>query len=115
MSRRGGPLAAAGLVTLALAGCSQVAAIAPVGGDRAAEIRYAAIDVLVAAGVPVGHAPTCTEDARRAVTCTGDTMTGDGIRVDSPAGDPDRVTVWVADAVLYDGSVAAVLEKALEP
>ena len=108
-------LAGAGMAALLLAGCSQVQAIAPVGGGRAAEVRYAAIDVLVAAGVPVRTAPVCTEDGQRAVTCAGDTIGGDSIRVDSPGGDPDRVTVRVAGAVLYDGSVAAVLEKALEP
>jgi hypothetical protein len=103
------------MAALLLAGCSQVAAIAPVGGGRAAEGRYAAIDVLVAAGVPVRTAPVCTEDGRRAVTCAGDTMAGDSIRVDSPGDDPDRVTVSVTDVVLYDGSVAAVLQKVLEP
>lgn len=58
-------LAALGAVaiTLLLGGCSQVAALAPVGGDGLAEVRYGAIDVLLAEGVDVLEAPVCVAGA----------------------------------------------------
>jgi hypothetical protein len=49
---------AVGLV-VTLCGCSQISALAPVGGDAIAEVRYGAIDVLLAEGVDVLEAPVC--------------------------------------------------------
>ena len=45
---------------LLVAGCSQVSALAPVGGDRVTEVRYAANDQLLKAGTDVMTAPVCT-------------------------------------------------------
>ncbi|MET2010381.1 hypothetical protein ABXJ56_02425 [Microbacterium chocolatum] len=98
-------------VTLALAGCSQVAAIAPVGGDRLAEVRYAANDVLLEEGIDILTAPVCTSPDEIAVTCEGETMDGEVIRVESTAEAQDDVVVTVGDRTLYDGSLLDVLDR----
>lgn len=46
-------LAAATAAGLALTGCSQVQALAPVGGDRLAEVRFGTLDILTAHEVPI--------------------------------------------------------------
>lgn len=95
-----------------LAGCSQVAAIAPVGGDHLAEVRYAAIDVLLDKGIEVLVAPDCTQAASGAVSCTGKTTDGASISVSSPAGDQTVFTLTVGDRTLYDGAIMTVLDDA---
>lgn len=100
---------------LGLAGCSQVAAIAPVGGDHLAEVRFAAIDVLVAAGTELLSAPDCTTEPDGAISCIGETVDGQAITVLSPAEDPTVVTVSLGAAELYSGSIQDVLEKAQRP
>lgn len=102
-------LVAAGLV---LAGCSQVAAIAPVGGERLATVRFAAIDVLTEAGTDILTAPVCTESDDATITCEGGTF-GDDIRVSSPGTAQDDLTVTVGSDTLYEGSLQAVIEKAM--
>jgi hypothetical protein len=100
---------------VALAGCSQVAAIAPVGGERMATVRYAAIDVLVAAGAAVETAPVCTEDqSDQSVTCTGATVDGAAIGVTSTGADPTVLTVTVGSTTLYSGDIQSALEKAMD-
>lgn len=101
-------------LALALTGCSQVAAIAPVGGSHLAEVRFAGNDVLVAQQVQIRTAPVCAETGDKTVTCDGDTVDGDPIRVMSPGSSPDRLTVTVGSRSLYDGLLQDVLEKAME-
>ena len=103
------------VVAAALAGCSQVAALAPVGGNRATEIRFATIDVLLDEDVAVLEAPTCAEAPDKAVHCTGTTVDGDEITADSPADDQTALTVRVGDEVLYDGTIDDVIETAIRP
>lgn len=103
-------LVAAGLV---LAGCSQVAAIAPVSGERLATVRFAAIDVLTEAGTDILTAPVCTESDDATITCEGGTFGGDDIRVSSPGSAQDDLTVTVGTDTLYEGSLQAVIEKAM--
>ncbi|MBN9181731.1 hypothetical protein [Microbacterium sp.] len=95
-----------------LAGCSQVAAIAPVGGDHLAEVRYAAIDVLLDKGIDVLVAPDCTQAASGAVSCTGKTTDGTPLAATSPADDQTVVTVTVGDRTLYSGAIMTVLDDA---
>lgn len=102
-------------VVSAVAGCSQVEAIAPVGGDRLAEVRYAGIDVLVEEGVPILTAPVCTEATDATVTCVGETVDGDAIEVTSAGTSAGDVTVTVGGSTLYEGSLQSVLEKAMRP
>jgi len=104
--------AAAGLL---LAGCSQVAALAPVGGDREAEIRYAAIDVLLDEGVDVLTAPVCgMADREGQVLCEGETFDGEPILVRSPGDAEDTFTLTVGQRTLYSGSTQDVLEAAMQ-
>jgi hypothetical protein len=115
MRRVLGVMTAAALAALAagvLAGCSQVAAIAPVGGGHEAEVRYAAIDVLTTAGTDILTAPVCAMDAGGAITCAGSTTAGETITAVSPAGDQTVVTVTVGADTLYSGSIADVLNDA---
>ena len=75
--RRVVALAAAALL---LAGCSQVAALAPVGGDRVTGVRYAANDLLVSNGIDVMTAPVCVMATDKGVTCQGTTLPSCGSR-----------------------------------
>jgi hypothetical protein len=110
--RRALSLAALGALALALAGCSQVAAIAPVGGGRVADVRYAANDLLVEAGIEIRTAPVCRE-ADHVVTCAGTTLDGAPIAVESAAGDEDAMTLTVGGDTLYSGSIQDVLDRAM--
>ncbi len=106
--------AAAIALAAVLAGCSQIAAIAPVGGGREAEVRYAAIDVLQGAGIDVRTAPVCVlADDDREVRCAGETFDGEAIEALSPADAPEAVTVTVGGRTLYSGSILEVLEAAM--
>lgn len=100
------------LLALLIAGCSQVAAIAPVGGDHLAEVRYAAIDVLLAEDVELLTAPDCAQAASGEVTCTGETLDGAQISVVSPADDQTVLTVTVGDRELYSGSIMKLIDEA---
>lgn len=99
-------------LVMALTGCSQVAAIAPVGGSHQAEVRYAAIDVLVDADIEVMVAPVCESDDAGAITCEGETTDGTVISVVSTAADQTSVEVRVGDDVIYSGSIMEVLNRA---
>lgn len=103
------------LVVAALSGCSQVAAIAPVGGSHIAEVRFAALDVLVQQDVDVKTAPVCEIDDDRTVTCLGETLTGKTITVTSPGTDETILTVQVGTETLYDGHIMDVINSAVRP
>lgn len=105
--------AAVGLAVL-LAGCSQVQALAPVGGNGLAEVRFAAIDVLLDAGVDVTVAPSCLAGPAE-ITCSGRAAGGEPITVNSPGSAAETMTVDVGGRRLYEGSVADVLDAAARP
>ena len=107
--------AAAALAAALLTGCSQVDALAPVGGDRATEIRFATIDLLLDENIDLLEVPTCTESDDKAVSCTGTTVDGDTITVESTAADQATMTIKVGDTVLYDGTIDDLIEKAARP
>lgn len=112
------PLAAllmAGATLLTLAGCSQIAAIAPVGGDHLAEVRFAANDLLLQADVDLLTAPACTTEPDGAIACEGETVSGEKITVHSPADDPQSLIVTVGSDTLYSGSIQKALEQSLRP
>lgn len=100
------------VAALLLAGCSQIAAIAPVGGNHQAEVRYAAIDVLLDADVQILTAPVCAQAPSGEVSCQGETADGTDITVVSPADDQTIVTVTVGDDELYSGSIMDVIDEA---
>jgi hypothetical protein len=98
---------------LLLAACSQAAALAPVGGNHFSEVRFAAIDVLTAKDVKVLTAPVCVARSAGAITCSGTTTDDHAIRVISTAADPSSMTVTVAGATIYSGSVQKALDTAV--
>jgi hypothetical protein len=100
---------------LTLTGCSQVAALAPVGGNRATEIRFATIDVLLDHDIALMDAPTCAMADDRAVNCTGTTVDGQTVTSTSPAQDQASLEVRVGDEVLYEGTIDAVIETSIRP
>lgn len=103
----------AALTLAGVAGCSQISALAPVGGDTITTLRIAADDVLLSNDVDILIAPKCKEDGA-AYRCEGTTVDGQPITVTSPAGKPRTMTVTVGSTVLYDGDVSSVVEKAAE-
>lgn len=112
-ARGGAGLALAAVLGLALAGCSQVSALAPVGGNSLAEVRYGAIDVLLANGVEVLEAPVCSTDADGVVVrCSGSTVPGEAITVVSSTADDAQLEVSVGSETLYSGSLQAVIDEA---
>lgn len=109
MIRRTLPVA---LAVLALAGCSQVAALAPVGGDDVAEVRFATIDVLLDKGVEILEAPTC-ELAGTVITCAGTTTGGDAITATSSTDADATLEVDVGSTTVFSGSLLDVLDAAV--
>lgn len=104
------PLLVAALV-LPLAGCSQVAALAPVGGDTVTTVRIAANDVLLDHGVRILRAPVCTTETDRYL-CTGTAVEGDITVVAPKDADPLVMTVKAGPETVYDGPVQQVVESA---
>ena len=105
------------LAALLLAGCSQTAALAPVGGNRLSEVRFAANDVLVAQSIQILTAPVCTasgaDDAT--ISCTGETTDQQTITVTSKATDQKNMDVTVGSRSIYHGSVMDVLNANARP
>ena len=100
---------------IALAGCTQIAAIAPVGGDGLAEVRFAVADVLVREQVDLLVAPVCTQEPDATIDCLGESIDGDEIVATAPGDDLDAVSITVGGETLYAGSIMDVLETAMEP
>lgn len=102
----------AGLAVLALGGCSQIAALAPVGGDAVAEVRYGAIDVLLREDIDVLEAPTCAAGARASVTCSGSTTDGRAIEVFSSTDDDAVLRISLDGHEIFSGPLADVIDEA---
>lgn len=103
----------AAVPALLATGCaSQVAALAPVGGDGLASLRTAATDVLLAQGRDILQAPVCTR-AAAGYTCAGALADGAAIGVTSPI-DLSVMTITVGEQQVFSGSVADVLQAAAE-
>lgn len=113
MSRAWRWTAACALSLGAVAGCSQVSALAPVGGDDITTLRIAIDDVLAEGHVSVLASPKCAA-VGGGYACKGSTTDGMAIVATSPAGEPRQVTVKVGSSIVYDGEVATVVERAAE-
>lgn len=111
MTRR--VLAGLAVIGAALAGCSQVSALAPVSGVPITTLRTASYDVLLREGVDILVAPQCVEEQDR-FSCTGSTLDGQSITVVAPTEEPLTMTVTVGDTVLFTGEVQSVLDDAAE-
>lgn len=108
-------LAGAATVALALAGlsgCSQIDALAPVGGDAIAEVRYGVIDVLLRENVGILEAPTCTAGGGTTVTCSGSTTDGQVIEVVSSTSADATLEITVGGTELFSGPLADVIDEA---
>lgn len=106
-------VSAAVALAVSLTGCaSQLAGLAPVGGDAMTGVRFAAVDVLLAKKYGMLEVPVCTE-ASKTVSCVGSLTDGQVITVRADIGsDPHTMTVKVGDRVVYDGDVQKVLDDA---
>ena len=109
---RRGTLAA--LILLFVTGCSQAAALAPVGGNHLTTVRFAANDVLVNKGIELMTAPVCTAPDDN-VSCQGTTLQGEPIIVTSTAAAPLDIRVTVAGRVLYQGPIQDILDAEARP
>lgn len=111
-ARLAGAVGSALLVAL-LGACSQVAALKPVSGMNITGVRIAIYDVLVAEKIDVLVAPVCTTVAD-GFTCTGSTVDGREIVGTAGSTAPMNLTLEVGGAVIYDGAVQDVLDRAAE-
>lgn len=112
LRRRGRAAAVLLLAGLSLTGCSQVAAVAPVGGTRLAQVRFGTLDALVEADIEVLTAPVCTEAAAGTITCTGTALDGRAITSVSRGASPDSLKVVVDGDIIYSGSLTDLLDRA---
>lgn len=103
---------AAVFVVGALAGCSQIDGLAPVGGDSLTGVKFAATDVLLERKFGILEAPVCTQTGTT-VSCVGSLTDGAVINVQADiAAKPHTMTVTVGGSVVYDGEVQKILDEA---
>lgn len=100
------------VAVVALAGCSQIDALAPVGGDAITSVRNAVYDVLVDQQVPILDAPQC-ETVSGGFTCIGSTVDGAEIRATAEATAPYPLTITVGGEQIFSGNADEVLDNAL--
>lgn len=105
-------LAVAIVAVVALTGCSQIAALTPVGGDAVTSVRNAVYDVLVDQEVPIMVAPQC-ESVDSGFTCIGTTVDGAEIRAEAGASAPYPLTITVGGDEIFTGDAQQVLDEAL--
>ena len=105
--------ATAAATAVALSGCSEISALAPVGGNALAEVRFGAIDALQARQIDILTAPVCTaEPDTTTVTCEGTTTAGVDIFVRSSTADDATIVVHVGGETIYDGALRDLLDEA---
>ena len=97
-------------VLVACAGCSQTAALAPVGGAELGDLRYAVNDVLFEKGIEILVAPVCSGTGAD-IECAGETTDNEAITGSATSDDASTVEVKVGTEVLYSGSVQDVLDR----
>ncbi|OZE77366.1 hypothetical protein CH305_19370 [Rhodococcus sp. 15-649-2-2] len=92
------------------AGCSQTAALAPVGGAELGNLRYAVNDVLLEQGIEILVAPVCSGTGAD-IECAGKTTGNETITGSATSDDASTVEIKVGTNVLYSGSVQDVLDR----
>lgn len=97
-------------LTLALAGCSQIDALAPVGGAEIADLRYATNEVLLEQGVDILVAPVC-DGHGAALRCVGETVSNETITATLTSDDGASFDLKVGESLIYSGPVQAVLDR----
>ncbi len=99
------------IMALAVSGCSQVSALAPVSGDDITALRTAVYDVLLENQVELLVAPQCQESGA-GYTCAGTTIDHESISVVAEGGDAAlSMTVKVGSRIVYDGDVEDVVQR----
>ncbi|MFN3340089.1 MAG: hypothetical protein ACK40Z_10380 [Dietzia sp.] len=98
------------VLTLALAGCSQIDALAPVGGAEIADLRYATNEVLLEQGVEVLVAPVCAGHGAD-LRCVGETVGNETITATLASEDGASFDLTVGERLIYSGPVQAVLDR----
>lgn len=107
-------LRALGLLALPalLTACSQVTALAPVGGAPITTVRNAIYDVLVEQQVQLLVAPAC-EPVPDGFTCAGTTSDGRTIRATAGPTAPYELVITVDGAEIYRGTAQSVVDAEL--
>ena len=100
------------LMGVMLASCSQIDALAPVGGAAITSVRNATYDVLLDKDIAILVAPQCTAVAS-GFTCEGSTIDGRSIVAEASADPPYELKVLVGNEVLFDGTARQVLDDAV--
>jgi hypothetical protein len=101
------------LLGLTLVGCSQVAALTPVGGGPITTVRNAVYDVLVEQDVEILVAPQC-ETATDGFLCKGTTIDGEVILAEASKIAPYSLTITIGSQVVFTGTAQDVLDKAVQ-
>ena len=107
---RGIPLVIAGVL---VAGCSQIAAYAPVSGGPRSTVEIAIGDVLAAQTVPVLVRPECAK-AEAGFLCEGSTTDGLPIVATSTGSAPFMLRITVGDAVIFDGDAQDAIDASMQ-
>lgn len=113
ITRRATVLTSAGLAALALAGCSQITALAPVSGGPQSTVEVAIGNLLTEQKVEVLVLPQCVKEAAE-FRCTGSTVDGSVILGIAQAKAPYPLTVTIGDTELYSGDAQALIDAAME-
>lgn len=100
------------LLVPTLAGCSQINALAPVGGDKITSVRNAVYDVLMQQQVEVLVAPTCAT-VEAGFTCTGSTVSNGKIVAEASGTAPFTLVIKVDGVEIFEGTAQSVLDQAV--
>jgi hypothetical protein len=100
------------LLVSTLAGCSQIDALAPVGGDKITSVRNAANNVLVQQQVEILVAPTCST-VETGFSCMGSTVDNEPIVVEASGTAPFPLVITVDGITIFEGSAQDVLDQAV--
>lgn len=101
------------VATVAIAGCSQIDALAPVSGGPLQTVRVGVLNLLVREGVPILVAPVCTEEETQ-FTCVGSTLDDREIRAEATLTQPYLMSVTIGTEVLYDGDVQSIIDESAQ-
>lgn len=95
-----------------LAGCSQIEALAPVGGTAITTVRIATYDVLIDQQIPILVAPQCAATSS-GFTCEGTTVDGAPITAQAGPSSPFDLVISVDGEVVFEGTAQEVIDAAV--
>lgn len=99
-------------MALLLSGCSQIDALAPVGGAAITTVRNATYDVLIDEDIEILVAPQCSV-VSSGFTCEGTTVDGAPIIAEAAPEAPYELTIVVGEEVIFEGTAQDVLQAAV--